>query len=233
MNFIDVLHNEIERSSPGSEETAKTVCEMLKGNSYANAVFIGDDCYTPLIIKEKFGCAVKAAYSEDFRMESAAKLNIDAVRVQHFEIPESENGRDLLWYNGAVEFDGIERRLEQLHEKVNKGKTVIYRALCWISEPSPDTVSYCTRRFGIIKPLDRVLLCAKERGFKVIDFYISPKSDWTGNYYVPLMNAACRYAKIHPQENSLNAGMGEIKKEVDIFNMHCEEYSYVYYVLKG
>ena len=231
MNFLGDLLEDLEFGSAGSRETANAVLDMCGKISPERAVFVGDDCYTPALIQKKLGCSVTAAYADDVRAEKAAAEGINVRSVQSFEIPEAEGGYDLLWYNGVVEFDGVDRRLAQLRSLIAKGGTAVYRTLCWLIDPSPDTLCYCEKRFGIIEPLDRVIIYAKEQGFRVNDFYIAPKSDWTEHHYKPLSEAAGRCgASI---DGDAAAGMTVLEKEEEMFELHCEEYSYVYYILKG
>ena len=61
MNLISVLLQQLDRSSPGSVETAKQVIGMLNGAAPETALFFGDDTYTPRLISEKFGCRLCAA----------------------------------------------------------------------------------------------------------------------------------------------------------------------------
>ena len=65
------------------------------------------------------------------------------------------------------------------------------------------------------------------------DFYIAPKSDWNAGYSTPLLAAAEKYAGVHKEDSSVSLGMSELRKEAGIFEAHCEEYSCVYYILKG
>lgn len=233
MNFISVLLNNLERSSPGSADTARQVVALLGNISPKSALFVGDEIDTPRLIKEKYGCTLRAAFTDQFRAEQGSAAGLDSSTIQLFELPGENGGYDLVWYNGIVEFDGCTQRLEQLREKLCKGGTLVYRAVSWLTEPSPDTKLFCQRRFGQILPLDKVLVCAKEQGFRVHDFYIAPKSDWYGGYYDPLIAAAENYAGIHKEDSSVSLGMSELRKEYGVFDMHCEEYSCVYYILKG
>lgn len=230
MNLISVLYEQMERSSAGSAETSKRVISLCgKGGS---ALYIGDETVTPALLREA-GYDVTAAITDKLRAETAQKAGLDVLSVQRFELPQGSENYDLLWYNGTVELEAPELRLRQLKDSCKKGASVVYRALCWLIDPSPDTKAFCSRRFGVLRPLDGILRAAKDAGFKIEDFYISPKTDWTTNFYTPLANAAREYAKLHEDEVSVSAGIGELKKETDIFELHCEEYSYVYYILKG
>ncbi len=233
MNFISVLLKQLERSSPGSGDTAKQVISMLGGIKPQTALFVGDETTTPRLIAESFSCALKSAFTDQFRAEQGSAAGLDSCAVQIFELPGENNSFDLVWYNGIVEFDGCEQRLEQLREKLRPGGALVYRSVSWLTEPSPDTRTFCQRRFGKILPLDKVLVAAKELGFRVRDFYIAPKSDWYGGYYDPLIAAAESYAGIHREDSAVSVGLSELRKEYGIFDMHCEEYSCVYYILKG
>lgn len=217
MDLRGVLSDRMERSSAGSEATSQRVISMLSG--VKNALYFGDECVTPGLLKAA-GCEVTALITDEARAEKAG-----AKFVKGFELPENAADYDVIWYNGIAELEQLSLKLQLLKERCKKGGRVVFRALCWLIDPSPDTKSYCRKRFGIIEPLDRVLLYAKQAGFAVEDFYIAPRSDWTENYYRPLLEAA--------QELTETSGMDELKKEADMFELHCEEYSYVYYILKG
>ena len=73
MNLISVLLQQLDRSSPGSVETAKQVIGMLNGAAPETALFFGDDTYTPRLISEKFGCRLCAALTDDQRAERAVQ----------------------------------------------------------------------------------------------------------------------------------------------------------------
>lgn len=217
MDLRGVLSEHMERSSAGSEATSQRVISMLP--SAKSAIYFGDECVTPRLLKEA-GCEVTALITDEARAEK-----LGAKFVKGFELSENAAEYDVIWYNGIAELESVAQKLQLLKERCKKGGRVVFRALCWLIEPSPDTKSYCKKRFGVLEPMDRVLLYAKQAGFAVEDFYIAPRSDWTDNLYKPLLEAA--------QELTDTSGMDELKKEADMFELHCEEYSYVYYILKG
>ncbi len=224
MDLRGVLSESMERSSAGSRATSEKVISMLP--CAKSAVYFGDECITPKLLEDA-GCKVTALITDEGRAEKAG-----AKFVKAFELPENSAEYDVIWYNGIAELEPVTQKLELLKTRCKKGGRVVFRALCWLIEPSPDTRSYCRQRFGVIEPLDKVLLYAKQAGFAVEDLYISPRSDWTENIYKPLLEAAQKYADASDTDELLS-GMGELKKEVDMFELHCEEYSYVYYILKG
>ncbi len=230
MDLLSLLLEKMERSSPGSDSTSAQVLSMCK--AIGSTLYVGDEIITPLLLKNA-GCDVTAALTDENRLDAAKAAGLDATFTQLFELPNKDGGYDTVWYNGSVEFDGIPQRVEQLKSTVCKGGTVIYRTLCWLTEPSPEAKLFVDRRFGIVKPMDKVIVNIKECGFKLQDFYIAPKSDWTTGFYKPLMQAAQEYSGVHPQDTTVTTGMGELKKEISVFEEHCEEYSYVYYILKG
>lgn len=231
MNFLGTLMEDLEFGSAGSEDTSRAVLNLCGNIHPRHAVFVGDDVFTPALMRERFSCDVTAAYSDEVRAQKAAEAGLDARRVQLFEIPEADGGYDLLWYNGVVEFDGVDRRLAQIRQQTANGGKAVFRTLCWLIDPSPDTQSYCEKRFGILEPLDSVIVLAKEQGFRVEDFYIAPKSDWTEHHYKLLSEAAGKYRGADDGDTA--AGMSVLTKEEEMFELHCEEYSYVYYILKG
>jgi len=221
----------MERSSAGSRDTAETVLSMCGDIRLRSALFAGDDLYTPKLISERTGCDLLSVFTDEERTKQALGIGLDARTVRLFELPECDEGYDFLWYNGFAEYDGVETRLDRIKSAVKPGGTAVYRTLCWLIDPSPDTYGYCTRRFGVIEPFDKVLGIAKEQGFKIKDFYIAPKTDWTKSFYAPLSAAAAEYERTHPESADVLSAMNELRRETDMFELHCEEYSYVYYIL--
>lgn len=226
--LMNLLSRQMERSTAGSENTAREVMRLCGKISAENALFCGDDLFTPQLISESVGAKVTAAFHEDFRVEAAERAGLNALSAGIYEIPSIDGGWDFVWYNGGTEPDGITRRLEQLHDSLKIGACAVYRTLCWLIDPSPDTKCYAERRFGRPEPLDRVLREAKECGFDVRDFYISPKTDWIGGLYQPITELIRKYEGAEEE----TAGIGEINKEIYMFDLHSEEYSYVYYILR-
>lgn len=226
--LMNLLARQMERSTAGSKETAREVMRLCGQISAERALFCGDDLFIPQLIGESTGASVTAAFHEDFRVESAVSAGLNACMAGIYEIPAMDGGWDFVWYNGGAEPDGVTRRLEQLHESLRHGACAVYRTLCWLIDPSPDTKCYMERRFGRPEPLDRVVREAKECGFDVSDFYISPKTDWIDGIYHPITELIRQYEG----EDEESSGIGEINKEIYMFNLHSEEYSYVYYILR-
>lgn len=230
-NFLSAIVEQMDRSTAGSEDTARRVLQMCKG-SPKNALFFGDDVFTPQLIAETMGAALLATFGERFRAESAAASGLDARTVGAYEVTKTDGGWDFIWYNGLTEPDGVSRRLEQIRCALSEGGTAVFRTLCWLIDPSLDTKSYIERRFGRPEPLDEVLRQAKEQGFLIEDFYIAPKSDWRRNFYEP-MSELVRKLEGAVVEDDTASGIGEFNKEVYMFDLHSAEYSFVYYVLKA
>lgn len=230
MSFISSLILEMERASAGSVETAREVIRLCGAVKCERALFVGDESDTPRIIAEKTGVKPLCAYYEQYRADRAAALGFETCTVGAFELPETDGGWEFLWLNGGAEPDGVALRLERLYGGLRKGATAVYRTLCWLIDPSPDTRAYVERRFGRPIPLDAVLRCAKEQHFKTRDLYIAPKTDWTNGFYRPLSELVSRYEGA--SDSDAAAGIGEINKEIYMFDLHSEEYSFVYYILE-
>lgn len=230
-DFFTAAHKRLERSSAGSGETARKVMSMIKTEP-KTALFFGDDALTPQIISGT-GASVLAVFGEDFRAESAKALGFDSRKINAFE--EALDGeRDLIWYNGIVEISGIPRRLEQIREHIAQGGSAVFRTLCRLIDLSPDTESYINTLYGTIPPLDEVVREAKQAGFVIDDFYIAPKNDWRKGYYQPLKEIAEEYQSNLREkiDGEQSARLSELDKQIYMFELHCEEYSFVYYILR-
>lgn len=230
MSFIGNLIREMERSTAGSEDTARKVMELCGKLKCESALFVGDESVTPRVINEGTGVKPLAAFYEQHRADDAAKLGFETCTVGAFELPEKEGGWEFVWLNCGAEPDGVPLRLERLYGSLKKDAVAVYRTLCWLIDPSPDTRCYVERRFGRPVQLDAVLRFAKEQHFKIRDFYIAPKTDWTNGFYRPMSALVKKYEGASDDEAA--AGIGEINKEMYMFELHSEEYSYVYYILE-
>ncbi len=234
MSFISSLLMQMERSTAGSDETTRDVMRSCGNVSGEKALFFGDDYFTPKHISEVTKAKVTAAYYENFRAEKAAEFGLTVQNVGAFQILENNGGWDFIWFNGSTEPDGVERRLEQLKLAMKPKSKAVYRTLCWLIDPSPDTRSYVEHRFGYPESLDGVIRKAKEQGFKVLDFVISPRSDWTHGFYEPMNDLVKSLEGDNDDaDGDVRSGIGELNKEMYMFNLHSEEYSFVYYILES
>lgn len=231
MGFISSLLMQMERSTAGSEATTRTVMRLCDKFNGGQALFFGDDLFTPKLISEVPNAKVTAAFYEDFRVEKALQIGLTAQNVGAFEILRNSDGWDFVWFNGSCEPDGVERRFEQLKSVIKPKKLVVYRTLCWLIDPSPDTQCYVEHRFGCPERLDSVIFKAKEQGFNVLDFVISPKTDWTLWYYSPMSTLIKQIEGEYSGDE--RSGVGEFNKEVYMFDLHSEEYSFVYFILES
>ena len=234
--FLSEIIGQMDRSTAGSEDTARKVLQMCGRKKPQNALFFGDDIITPQLIAKETGAQVLATFGEEQRVGSAVKAGLNARQVGAFEIAATNGGWDMVWYNGLTEPDGIARRLEQLHDSLAAGGVGVYRTLCWLIDPSLDTKGFVEHRFGRPVHLDEVLRLAKAQGFAIEDFYISPRSDWKQSFYEPLSELVQTYenalARAHENSGDAAAGIGEINREMYMFDLHSEEYSFVYYILR-
>ncbi len=232
MGFVNDLIARMERSTAGSEETARRVLEMSGIKKADRVLFFGDDLSTVRLISEA-GADVVATFGEKFRAEAAEKAGFTVGTDWEHGVPEAEGGWDAIWFNGLTEPDGVAGRLERIRDKVKKGGAVVYRTLCWLIDPSLDTKGFVERRFGRPVQMDGVLREAKALGFTIEDFYIAPKSDWRQSFYEPMSELVTELEGAGElRGGEAQSVAGELRREMDMFELHSEEYSFVYYVLR-
>ncbi len=236
MSFMSSLLMQMERSTAGSNDTTRNVMRSCGKVSGGKALFFGDDYFTPKLIAEQTKAEVTAAFYENFRVEKAAQFGLTARQVGAYQILENDGGWDFIWFNGCCEPDGVDRRLEQLKLALKPKCAAVYRTLCWLIDPSLDTRAYVEHRFGYPEHLDSVILKAKEQGFKVLDFVISPRTDWMHGFYEPMGELIKKLegeSDASESNGDVRSGIGELNKEMYMFNLHSEEYSFVYYILEN
>lgn len=232
MGFVNDLIERMERSTAGSEETVRRVLEMSGIKKADNVLFFGDDLTTVRLISE-VGANVTATFGEKFRAEAAEKAGFTVGTDWEHGVPEADGGWDALWFNGLTEPDGIAGRLERIHGRLKSGGAAVYRTLCWLIDPSLDTKSFVERRFGRPVQMDVVLREAKALGFTIEDFYIAPKSDWRRGFYEPMTALVTELEGAGElRGGEAQSVAGELRREMDMFELHSEEYSFVYYVLR-
>ncbi len=232
MSFISNLISQLERPTAGSKKTSEEVMELCGKVSAKIALFVGDDMDTPKIIAGATKADVMAGYAEEYLVKRAQKTGLNSKLVMPYELPKINGGWEFLWYNGLTEPDGVPRRLEELKNIMKSGCLAVFRTLCYLIEPSSDTRSYVERRYGEPEELDRVLREAKEQGLHVRDFYIAPKTDWTHGLYEPMREAINKLEPAIDGEEE-TAGVAGLNKEIDMFELHSEEYSFVYYIFEA
>ena len=72
MSSISNLINGLDRPTAGSEETAAQVLSLCGNISPKNALFIGDELFTPTLIQKTVGVNIDACFTEKSRAERAS-----------------------------------------------------------------------------------------------------------------------------------------------------------------
>lgn len=233
MGFVNELIERMDRSTAGSEDTARRVLAMSGIKKPDGVLFFGDDLCTPRLIAEA-GADVTATFGEKSRAEAAKKAGLKVGTDWEHGVPEADGGWDAIWFNGLTEPDGVSQRLERIHGRLKSGGAAVYRTLCWLIDPSLDTKSFVERRFGRPVPMDAVLREARSLGFTIDDFYIAPKSDWRQSFYEPMTALVTELEGAGElRGDEAQSVAGELRREMDMFELHSEEYSFVYYVLRS
>lgn len=142
------------------------------------------------------------------------------------------NTFDLIWSEGAAYIIGLERALAEWKQYLKPGGKLVLTEICWlVDKPSPVPKKFWGESYPAMSTAHQARRIMLENGYKIIDEYLLPSSDWFDEYYNPL--------KIKHKQLSVNANetmkqaITLSRQEVELYERYGSEYGYVGFVLQA
>lgn len=243
MDFFSEIFTKLPRLGPGSTESTMSAVKMLPPLKNAKILDIGcgNGGQTITLAKAFPDAEITAVDIDEAQLErlnkaiAQMKLNgrVNAMNRSMHDLKFADESFDLIWCEGAIYNIGFAEGISAWKRYLKKNGFLVVSEASWISEPSIETKKFWSDAGCVLNFLDKNLIIIKEAGYNVIDFYIQPKTDWTDNYYKPMQEQIDRINEQYSKDIEAERVSSRLRQEIQMFSDHCEEYSYVFYIMKN
>ncbi|MBW2268921.1 MAG: methyltransferase domain-containing protein [Deltaproteobacteria bacterium] len=145
--------------------------------------------------------------------------------------PFAASSFDLIWSEGAVYNVGFEAGLARWGELLRPGGLAAVTELSWIGEPPTETLAFWQGHYPEMADVEANCKRAERAGYRVLDHFALPHSDWRA-YYDPIEARAAKLRPRYADDPRALAAIGHQDHEIEIFEGSRGSYSYVFYLLR-
>lgn len=244
LDALFLLHSEIPRAGPGSDETTREALRRL-GPLPASPRVLDLGCgpgRQTLVLARELGVPITAA---DFHAPYLAQLESSAaeqglghlVRTRQADfgaLDDPPGSYDLLWSEGAIYILGWAEGLRRWRPLLRAGGRLAATEATWLTDSPPaEAAAFWREAYPSMGTIASNSAAAREAGYEVLDTFVLPASAWWDEYYRPLQGRIESLRERAGQDPALAAVIAETEREMALYARHGESYGYVFYLLRA
>lgn len=232
-------YRDLDRLSPGSEDTTLKAIEKIDINIndklYVLDIACGVGTSTIQLAKYFKNAEIEAfdlfKHYVDKLNEKISQNNLENRvfgSVGDMKDPDFANEEfDIIFCEASVEIMGFKKALGEWRRLLRPEGYIVISDISWISKPSRESIKFWKNIYDEIDTIQNKIEQIESEGYEFIDYVIVPKCDWDEYYQ-----------KLEKNLNSLGSDKSakdfvkQLKKEINHYRTHSDDYSYVFYIMK-
>ncbi|MCB1141706.1 MAG: class I SAM-dependent methyltransferase [Leptospiraceae bacterium] len=242
--FFLELYGNLPRQAPGDERITKKALSFLGFTKpEINVLDVGcGSGFQSIVCAEHFPNSKIQAVDLHEKMISELKENISKHNLQERIFPHKASMDnlsfafdqfDLILSEGSIYNMGLHKGLEYLGKFLRKGGYFSFSELTWLKEERPESISkYWKKHYPEMGSIRGNLSIIESLNYKLVGLFVFPEYSWFNLYYTPLEEKINHLRKgLRPEGEDLKI-LEETEKEISMFKLYSNTYSYVYYILQ-
>jgi ubiquinone/menaquinone biosynthesis C-methylase UbiE len=142
------------------------------------------------------------------------------------------NSFDLIWSEGAIYNIGFENGLRLWKPLLKSNGYIAVTEISWLKETPPKELQdFWLEAYPKMKYIENNLEIIKKCGYKSINNFTLPESDWW-NYYTPILEKINLLKEKYKNKKQVLETIDLELKEIDIYKRYCEYYGYEFYIMQ-
>jgi SAM-dependent methyltransferase len=239
-NPIDLLFGGMEKLGPGSDTDTLKVLSMLP--AVPRNLIVDAGCGAgrhTLALAQKLQALVHAVDSYEPFLSSlvqrAKEAGIEHLVQTHCmdmaNIPDTFQGIDLLWSEGAAYNIGFPYALKTWHSAMKPGGFAVVSELSWLRDDVPTEVrQFFKIGYPDMRSADENRDVVEKAGYNVLATHILLAEAWVEGYY-DILKPRAQSLLDHP-DKAVRDFADETLEEIRIFGCSEDSYGYVFYVME-
>lgn len=232
-------YKDLDRLSPGSEDTTLKAIDKIDININDELNILDIACgvgSSTILLANYFKNAEIEAF--DLFKHYIGELN-DKITKNNLEDrvfagvgdmndPDFANEEfDIVFCESSVEIMGFKKALKEWKRLLKPDGYMVISDVSWISKPSRESIKFWKDIYGEVDTIENKIMQIENEGYEFIDYVTVPEDEWFSYHQ-----------KLEKNLNSLNGDKSakdfvkQLKKEMDYYRNHKEDYSYVFYIMK-
>lgn len=236
------LHSGLPRQGPGSDASTREALRRLpKLGESPSIVYLGcGPGRQTLVLAREFGVPVLAVdvlapFLEELERAAEAAGLSEMVRahcgsMDHLAV--AHESLDLVWSEGALYNVGVDQQLRYLLPLMKSGGVVAFSELSWLSADPIEELRVYWELYPGMRTTAANVAAYEGIGYRVVDQFVLPESDWWTEYYNPLLARIERLRAEAERDAALAEVLTETEREIDVYRRFSRDYGYVFYLCR-
>ena len=237
--YFYIAYNDLDRLSPGSEDTTLKAIAMIDLNSSDELNIVDIACgvgTSTITLANYFENSIVEGFDlfKHYKNSLEEKINENNLtdRVYAYEMdmkdPDFPNEEfDIVFCESSIEIIGFKKGLSEWKRLIKPNGYMIVSDISWLKNPSPESRKFWKNIYSEVDMIKNKIEQIQNLGYEFVDYVIVPKQDWN-NYYKKLEKNLDALSS----DKSAKEFVKQIRKEIGMYRSHSDDYSYVFYVMK-
>lgn len=237
--YFYVAYRDLERLSPGSEETTLRAIEKVDFDRNDELNILDIACgvgSSTILLADYFKNATVEAFDLfghyiDSLKEKIALNNLEN-RVfgycMDMRDPDFANEEfDIVFCDSSIEIIGFSKGLREWKRLLRPEGYMIVSDVSWLRNPSSQSKKFWKDTYGEVDTIENKISQIENEGFRFIDYVVVSKDDWKDYHEKLEKNLSALNG-----DKSAGEFVGQLRKEMKTYRKNSDDYSYVFYVMK-
>ena len=161
--------------------------------------------------------------------EEVPGSRLRVVRADIGDLPFSDSQFDLIWSEGAIYLLGFEDGLTLWRRFLKPDGLMVVSEITWLTDaPSVGVSRFWGENYPTMGTVASNEQAASRAGYRVLATRSLAAVDWWTEYYTPMRTKLASMRRLYGPLPVFD----EMEREIEIFERHPGEYSYVFYVMQ-
>lgn len=239
--FFEIYEN-IPRQGPGSIESTKKAFQKIKNlpeNPHILDMGCGSGAQTLTLAKLTGGNIIALdnhrPFLETIKKKAASETTKATIETRHQSMLEMDfppGSFDLIWAEGSIYFMGFENGLKTIKPLLKPRSYVSVSEANWFKpNPPAEIAKIWEEEYPDIKTIDQTKSVINDCGYKLLDHFKLPESDWW-NFYKPMERRINTLKNKYIDDEKILAELSVIYKEIEDYRRFSDWYGYTFYIME-
>lgn len=159
---------------------------------------------------------------------------IDVLNGDMFNLGIWNSTFDLIWSEGAIYIIGFERGLIEWKPFLKLNGYIAVSHICWLKEnPPKELFNFWNSEYPDITTVQVNLEIINTCGYKIIDHFTLPESDWLENYYKPIEKKLDNMQQLYKNDRTAMEVINMELSEIDLYKEYSDYYGYEFFIMQN
>lgn len=243
MSVLEEIFGGLDRLAPGSEAATSRIAGSLEWPKEPRILDVGagTGAQTLVLVKmlplshvvaldvSELALATLQRRAEEAGLAGRVTTHVGPMHAMDFPAESF----DAVWSEGSAYIMGVANALRKWKPMIKRNGYLVISDCTWLTvAPSAQAQTFWDEAYPAMRTMDKTLALAREAGYTVLGTYVLPPAAWETEYYAAVEPRVQRALEQYESGTRERKTAERVRREIDLFRAHGNEYGYVYYTLQ-